>query len=231
MLLQHFQLNLKTEYPFILSSQKLLLAVSGGIDSVVMTELFYKSGFDFTIAHCNFQLRAEESIRDELFVRSLEKKYNKEVLVKRFNAKQYAEDNKISIQEAARDLRYNWFDETSRQLSIINGQLYLATAHNADDNIETMLMFFFRGTGIHGLTGIKNFDKERKIIRPLLFATRKEIEAYAAENNIEWVEDSSNAVNKYTRNFFRRKIIPAVEEYFQNTKNNLLENIKRFTET
>ncbi|MEP6684615.1 MAG: tRNA lysidine(34) synthetase TilS, partial [Parafilimonas sp.] len=231
MLLQHFQLNLKTEYPFINASQKLLLAVSGGIDSVVMTDLFYKSGFDFAIAHCNFQLREEESIRDELFVRSFEKKFNKEVFVKRFNTKQYAEENKISIQEAARDLRYTWFAEQIGQQSTVNSQPFLATAHNADDNIETIAMFFFRGTGINGLTGISSFDKERKIIRPVLFAKRKEIAQYAEENSLKWVEDSSNAVNKYTRNFFRRKIIPAVEEYFPNTKDNLLENIKRFAET
>ena len=231
MLLQQFQSNLKTEFPFITASQKLLLAVSGGIDSVVMTDLFYKSGFDFAIAHCNFQLREEESIRDELFVRALEKKYNKEVLVKRFNTKQYAEEKKISIQEAARELRYNWFAEQIGQQSTVNSQPYLATAHNADDNIETITMFFFRGTGIHGLTGIPSFDKERKIIRPILFAKRKEIVQYAQENCITWVEDSSNAVNKYTRNFFRRKIIPAVEEHFANAKDNLLENIKRFAET
>ena len=122
----------------------------------------------------------------------MEEKYNKEVLVKRFDTKQYAEDNKISIQEAARKLRYDWFEEVNGQLSTVNCQQFLATAHNADDNIETMLMFLFRGTGIHGLTGINAFDKERKIIRPLLFATRKEIKIYAEENNLDWVEDSSN---------------------------------------
>jgi tRNA(Ile)-lysidine synthase len=233
MLLQQFQLNLKTKFPFITASQKLLLAVSGGIDSVVMTDLFYKSGFDFAIAHCNFQLREEESIRDELFVRSLEKKYNKEVFVKRFNAKQYAEENKISIQEAARELRYNWFESVSNQQSTLNNKTvnYISIAHNADDNIETMLLFLFRGTGIHGLTGMTNFDSERKIIRPLLFATREQIKQYAQENSISWVEDSSNSSDKYTRNFFRHKIIPEVETQFENAKQNLLYNIKRFTET
>ncbi|MEP6467761.1 MAG: tRNA lysidine(34) synthetase TilS, partial [Parafilimonas sp.] len=231
MLLQQFQLNLKTAFPFIHTSQKLLLAVSGGIDSVVMTDLFYKSGFDFAIAHCNFQLREEESIRDELFVRSLEKKYNKPIFVKRFDTKKYAAEHKISIQEAARELRYEWFEEVNSQQSTLNGEQFLATAHNADDNIETIAMFFFRGTGINGLTGIKPFDKKRKIIRPLLFVKRKYIAAYAKENCITWVEDSSNAANKYTRNFFRRNVIPAVEEYFPNAKDNLLENIKRFAET
>ncbi len=248
MLQQRFLSHLKTDFSFIQSSQKLLLAVSGGVDSVVMTDLFYKAGFDFVIAHCNFQLRQEESIRDELFVRSLEDKYNKKVCVKRFNTKQYAEENKISIQEAARNLRYDWFEEmltanrqpptddsetlkSIRQQSTGNGQQFLATAHNADDNIETMLMFLFRGTGIHGLTGIKPFDKERKIIRPLLFVTRDEIKMYAEKNNLEWMEDSSNLSDKYTRNFFRHKIISLAEEYFPNAKQNLLENIHRFNET
>ena len=227
MLLQQFQQNLKTKFPHLSPvNSKLLLAVSGGIDSVVMTDLLHRSGFDFVIAHCNFQLRGEESFRDELFMTTLKEKYDKEVLIKQFNTKHYAEANKISIQEAARALRYAWFEEiVNSQWSMVNRPAeatihyspftihYLATAHNADDNIETMLMFLFRGTGIHGLTGINAFDKERKIIRPLLFATRKEIAKYADENNLDWVEDSSNLTDKYTRNFFRHNIIPAVEEH------------------
>jgi tRNA(Ile)-lysidine synthase len=228
MLLEHFQQNIKERFGHLsTTNSQLVLAVSGGIDSVVMTDLFFKTGFDFVIAHCNFQLREDESIRDELFVRSLEKTYNKKVLVKRFDTRQYADNTKMSIQEAARELRYNWFGE----ILSVNRQSYLATAHNADDNIETTLMFLFRGTGIHGLTGINPYDKERKIIRPLLFATRKEIFAHAKENNLAWVEDSSNTTDKYTRNFFRHKIIPAIETHFPNTKENLLENIKRFKET
>lgn len=244
MLLQQFQQNLKINFPHLTpANSKFLLAVSGGIDSIVMTDLLYKSGFDFTMAHCNFQLRGEESFRDELFMTTLKEKYNKEVLIKQFNTKHYAEQNKISIQEAARKLRYTWFSElltVNRQpfteesqildavsRSLVNSQQYIAIAHNADDNIETMLMFLFRGTGIHGLTGISAFDKERKIIRPLLFATRKQIEKYADENNLDWVEDSSNLADKYTRNFFRHNIIPAVEDHFANAKQNLLENIAR----
>ena len=238
MLLQQFQEHLKNNFPQLSSANnKFLLAVSGGIDSVVLTDLFYKSGFDFIIAHCNFQLRGEESFRDELFMASLKEKYNKEVLINQFNTKHFAEENKISIQEAARKLRYDWFAElitanrqslTVGQRSTVNGQLLLATAHNADDNIETMLMYLFRGTGIHGLTGIKVFDKERKIIRPLLFATRKQIEEYTEQNNLDWVEDSSNSADKYTRNFFRHKIIPLAEEQFINARQNLLHNIERF---
>lgn len=242
MLLQQFQAHIKNKFPFIQPSQKFLLAVSGGIDSVVMAHLFYKSGYDFTIAHCNFQLRDAESIRDEVFVKELANSFDKELLVKRFATQEYANDKKISIQEAARVLRYEWFGEiVNGQQSIVNNTNsihhlpftihFLATAHNADDNIETVLMFLFRGTGINGLTGIEPFDKKRKIIRPVLFAMRKEIEAYAATNNISWVEDSSNVTDKYTRNFFRHKIIPAIEEQFVNAKENMLGNIKRFKET
>ena len=241
MLLQQFQQHLKENFPQLSSVRlRLLLAVSGGVDSVVMTDLFFQSGFDFAIAHCNFQLREEESERDELFVRSIGEKYNKDVFVKKFDTKQFAADKKISIQEAARELRYNWFAElVSGDLSIVSKNAsdlthhspftihLLATAHNADDNIETMLMFLFRGTGIHGLTGINAFDKERKIIRPLLFATRQQIVSYADDNNVGWVEDSSNATDKYTRNFFRHKIIPLAEEHFINAKENLLVNIQR----
>src|SRR6478735_5076336 len=111
-LLKKFQNNWKQHYHYIsTSSSKLILAVSGGVDSIVLTDLVAKSGFDFVIAHCNFQLRGEESERDEQFVRSLQKKYGKEVLVKRFEAENYASQNKVSIQEAARGLRYEWFDK------------------------------------------------------------------------------------------------------------------------
>jgi len=240
MLLQKFQQHLKENFNHVSAiNSKFLLAVSGGIDSVVMTDLFYKSGFDFTILHCNFQLRGDESFRDELFMSTLAEKCKKEVLIKQFNTKQYAEEHKISIQEAARKLRYDWFGEmVNGQWSKVNSEnthhspftYLLATAHNADDNIETMLMFLFRGTGIQGLTGIKAFDKERKIIRPLLFATRNEIACYAEENGLDWVEDSSNLTDKYTRNFFRHNIIPLAEEHFINAKENLVETIEHLKE-
>ena len=230
MLFERFQQNWKVQFNHLSTSDcHLLLAVSGGIDSIVLTDLISKAGFDFTIAHCNFQLRAEESERDEAFVRSLGEKYNEEVLVKRFNTKEYAVLSKLSIQEAARNLRYTWFQEiltTNYKLQTIN---LLATAHHANDNIETLLINFFRGTGISGLHGI--LPKQNKILRPLLFAKRDEIETYAKENNLSWVEDSSNASEKYTRNLFRLKIIPAIKEVYPNAEDNLLHSIERFKET
>lgn len=240
-LLQQFIQYSKEELKLSINQTQLILAVSGGVDSVVMVDLCHKAGFQFIIAHCNFQLRGEESIRDENFVKSLGEKYNKEVLIKRFDTKAYAEENKISIQVAARELRYGWFQEVmsdknkeqlsaSKNLQLItyNLQLCLATAHHADDNIETLLLNFFRGTGIGGLHGI--LPKQGNIIRPLLFAKREEIVAYAKENNLNWVEDSSNASHKYSRNFVRHQVVPLMKTIYPQVDDNLLGNIERFKE-
>ncbi|MFP5041398.1 tRNA lysidine(34) synthetase TilS [Parasediminibacterium sp. JCM 36343] len=229
----------------------LLLAVSGGIDSMVMVDLFHKAGYSFTIAHCNFQLRGEESTRDEMFVKALGEKYNKEVLVKLFNTKEYATSNKLSIQVAARELRYAWFEElltvaresfsVNGQQSMVNGQptpdnlrlttydlRLLSTAHHADDNIETLLLNFFRGTGISGLHGI--LPRQGNIIRPLLFAKREDIVAYAKKNGLAWVEDNSNASDKYSRNFVRHQVMPLMKTIYPQAEENLLGNIERFKE-
>lgn len=219
---------------------QLLLAVSGGVDSVVLTDLCHKVGYQFSIAHCNFQLRGEESDADELFVRSLGEKYKVEVLVKKFDTEQYAATNKLSIQEAARALRYTWFEElVNGEWSMVNGQspgethhssliTHLLTAHHADDNIETLLMNFFRGTGLHGLTGIPVGNGHVK--RPLLSFTKQELLGYATEHGLQFREDSSNQSSKYTRNFFRNEIIPAIEKVFPQVKTNLTDNINRFQE-
>lgn len=201
-------------------ADKLLLAVSGGVDSVVLCDLCSKAGYKFSIAHCNFQLRGEESNRDESFVKQLGKKYNKEVFVKRSDTEGYAAANKLSIQEAARELRYEWFSSFEMD--------YVLTAHHADDNLETVLMNLFRGTGIAGLRGI--LPKNDRIIRPLLFATREEILAYAKENKLDWVEDSSNESSKYKRNYLRNEILPLIEKKFPGAKNNLTVNINHFRE-
>jgi tRNA(Ile)-lysidine synthase len=230
----------------------LILAVSGGLDSVVLVDLIAKEGFDFTIAHCNFQLRGDESIRDEQFVRTLGGKYAKQVLVQQFDTFAFAESNKLSIQEAARKLRYNWFEElvngpqstddsqqttVNRRQSTDNSQqhthhspltTHLLTAHHANDNIETLLFNFFRGTGISGLHGIA-FMQEH-LLRPLLFAKRNEIEAYAQKHNLTWVEDSSNAQDKYSRNYLRHQVLPFMQTIFPSVEDNLLNNIERLAE-
>ena len=212
----------------------LLLAVSGGVDSVVLCELCFQGGFQFEIAHCNFQLRGEESERDEKFVSQLGEKYWTKAFIKKFETKKYAEENKISIQVAARELRYQWFDELLQaerdpSSTVINlVPQFLVTAHHANDNIETLLMNFFKGTGINGLQGI--LPKQSKVVRPLLFAKKEEIIAFAGENNLEFVEDSSNASDKYTRNYFRNQLIPSIQKVFPSVEDNLLNNIERFNE-
>ncbi len=215
----------------------LVLAVSGGVDSVVLTDLVFKAGFNFTIVHCNFQLRGIASNGDEQFVRSLGEKYGKEVLVKHFDTQAYADNNKVSIQVAARELRYCWFEEiVNREQLVVSNQsthhspftTHLLTAHHADDNIETVLMNIFRGTGISGLHGI--LPTQGKLIRSLLFANKASIIEYAQQHNLSWVEDASNATDKYSRNFFRHHVIPLVKEVYQNADENLLGNIERWKE-
>ena len=221
-LLQKFTDFIKKENLFQ-AKDRLLLAVSGGVDSVVLCELCKQAGFDFVIAHCNFQLREDESGRDEQFVRELAKKYSSEIFVKKFETEKYAEQNKLSIQVAARELRYEWFN------SLIGDEIkYILTAHHANDNIETLLMNFFKGTGINGLQGI--LPKQANVIRPLLFAKKEEFLEFAKENGLSYVEDSSNASDKYTRNYFRNQLIPSIQKVFPQVEENLINNIQRFTE-
>ena len=239
-LVVQFQNSIKQQHLFS-PKDKLILAVSGGVDSVVLCELCKQAGYDFIIAHCNFKLRGEESERDEHFVKEVGKKYLVEVLVQDFNTENYALENKLSIQEAARELRYNWFAEIVKsQLSIVNNELaeifihhppltiYLLTAHHADDNNETVLMNFFRGTGLHGLTGIP--ASNNYIRRPLLGFSKDDLLAFAKELQLEFVEDSSNQSSKYTRNFFRNELIPAISKVYPQVKENLQHNINRFKE-
>lgn len=210
-----------------LQRQPLVLAVSGGLDSVVLSELSRQAGFEFSIAHCNFQLRGEESNRDEAFVQALGRRYGVQTFIRRFDTLIYANQHKLSVQEAARELRYQWFDELVNK-SGHSGTLLL-TAHHADDNIETLLMHFFRGTGLNGLGAIP--PENGYIRRPLLPFFREELEAFARAAQLEWVEDSSNTSLKYTRNYFRLELIPALEKVFPQVKHNLQDNIRRFRET
>lgn len=236
MLLQQFQQQLTGQFRLSPAHHRLLLAVSGGADSVVLVHLTAAAGFDFVIAHCNFQLRGAESERDEAFVRSLGEQYAKPVLVNRFATQEYAAQHNLGIQEAARALRYAWFttllndaatttaDEQTPRLT------HLVTAHHANDNIETMLMHLFRGTGLHGLTGIPEQDPARHIIRPLLFAKREAIEAYVRHHQLAWVEDSSNSSEKYTRNFFRLHVLPGIKTIYPAAEDNLLHTLQRLKE-
>lgn len=238
-LLQSFLGYIKSNHLFS-PKDKLLLAVSGGIDSVVLVELCKQAGFDFAIAHCNFQLRGEESDRDEQFVKKLAEKYKVPCFIKNFDTKKIAGQQKTSIEETARNLRYEWFEEiVNGQWSMVNEKskelihhssfaIHILTAHHADDTIETVLMNFFRGTGIKGLRGIQ--PKNGKVIRPLLFARRKELEAFVKEHQLEFVTDTTNFENEYTRNFFRNKVLPAVKEYYHAADENILNNAERFIE-
>ena len=211
--IEHININ----YSF-LSESNLLIAISGGIDSVVLAHLCKSLNYKFALAHCNFNLRGEESNADEDFVIELAEQLDVEVFVENFDTEAYAKEKKLSIQMAARELRYNWFDELSNQLEFD----YVLTAHHADDNLETFLINFLRGTGINGLTGIpKHKDK---YVRPLLDFSREAIEAYAKEHKIKWREDSSNRSRKYLRNKLRHEVVPILKEInpellksFQNT--------------
>jgi tRNA(Ile)-lysidine synthase len=193
------------EHKLFTASSRILLAVSGGIDSMVMAWLFRESGIEHVIAHCNFSLRREESDRDEEFVASWAASNNIPFRSTRFDTLSYAATRKISVQMAARELRYDWFSSLVRN----EGYDSVAVAHNLNDNVETFLINLIRGTGLSGLTGMK--QHAGGVIRPLLFATRNEIAALAAEKNIEYREDSSNIELKYTRNRIRHKVIPEME--------------------
>jgi tRNA(Ile)-lysidine synthase len=238
-LLQRYQQFIKKEDLFS-PKDKLFLAVSGGVDSVVLCELCKQAGYDFSITHCNFQLRGEESERDEEFVTKFGEKYKVEIKVKKFDTEKFAEENKMSIQEAARVLRYEWFDElVNSELSMVNKKteththhspftIHLLTAHHANDNAETVLMNFCRGTGLHGLTGIP--VSYGNIKRPLLIFTKDELMHFAKEHKLDFVEDSSNLSSKYTRNLFRNEIIPAISKVYPQVNENLNDNIDRFKE-
>ncbi|WP_396162170.1 tRNA lysidine(34) synthetase TilS [Flavobacterium sp.] len=204
-----------------LKDKKLLLAVSGGVDSMVLLDLFYKLRFDICVVHCNFQLRGKESDADELLVREICQDGYIPYFIESFDTLEFAKENKLSIQLAARKLRYDWFQEL---LSL--GFDYVLTAHHLDDNVETFLINFTRGTGLEGLTGIP--AQNENIIRPLLPFSRDEIENYAKDNKIQWREDSSNASDKYFRNKLRHNIVPTLKELntgfldsFQNTLHHL----------
>lgn len=183
-----------------------LLAVSGGIDSIVMLHLFREAGFNIAVAHANFQLRGIESDGDQQFVTQLCKEFDIPLFVRRFETEEYAREKTLSVQMAARELRYSWF----RELLEARHFQRLATAHHFDDTMETILLNLTRGTGLEGLSGIP--VKNGSVIRPMMFATRKEVERYAAVHGIVWREDASNQTDNYQRNYIRHHVMPHLRE-------------------
>lgn len=222
-MLTKLQNHLDKNFPFLKES-KLFLAVSGGIDSVVLLHLLHQLHYEIAVLHCNFSLRDSESDADENFIRTLCKELNIPIHVQKFDTKQFASDYKLSIQLAARKLRYDWFYELLETQNFD----YVVTAHHLDDSLETFLINFTRGTGLDGLTGIPN--QNYKTIRPLLPFSRVEIDEYAKENNIQWREDSSNASDKYLRNKLRHDVIPVLKELNSNLLSSFdktIENLKQ----
>lgn len=205
-------------------SDKILIAVSGGLDSVVLLDLLFKTGFNISIAHCNFQLRGNESDLDEEFVRELSVKYKLKFFVRICDAKEFAKTNKLSIQESARELRYEWFE----QIVLENEFDKIAVAHHFDDNLETFFINFSRGSGLSGLKGIP--VKNENIVRPLMFASRKEIEKYANENKLEFREDSSNSSDKYLRNNLRHNLLPGFVEIMGGSNETLRKSMDYLAE-
>lgn len=203
-------------------SEKVLLTVSGGKDSVAMLDLFCGTKLSFAVAHCNFQLRGKDSDQDQVFVENLCKENNVIFHTKTFDTKTYAKKNKISIEMAARTLRYEWFESLRQELNFD----YIATAHHLNDSIETVLLNLTKGTGISGLKGI--MAKKGHIIRPMLFASRTEIDAYVAKKKLSWREDSSNASNDYQRNLIRNQVVPLLKKINPNLDDTFARNLERF---
>ncbi|MBT3872414.1 MAG: tRNA lysidine(34) synthetase TilS [Flavobacteriaceae bacterium] len=223
-MLTNFKNHISNNFP-ALKGKKILIACSGGLDSVVLSRLFKELNYNISLAHCNFSLRGKESDEDEKFVISLAGMLSIPVFNKKFNTKAYKIKHKLSTQVAARKLRYQWFDEVCAGHSFD----YLATAHHLDDDLETFLINLSRGTGLKGLTGIPVMND--KIIRPFLNFPRADILYYAKEKNSTWREDSSNQTTDYLRNKLRIEVIPRLKEVdlnllngFQQTQKNLNES-------
>lgn len=200
---------------------RILLAVSGGIDSVVMAHLFSRSKYSFGIAHCNFKLRGKESDLDEIFTAQLSEKFQVPFYKISFQTKDYSKQARLSIQMAARDLRYKWFDKIRED----HNYDFIAVAHQRDDEIETFLINLLRGTGILGLHGI--LPKRDRIVRPLLFASRNDIEEYAMLHSLKFREDESNKEEKYLRNRIRHKIIPLLDKISPDALDNITASISK----
>jgi len=203
-MLQDFSKHLYENLSYLVG-KNLLLAVSGGVDSMVLLDLFRSLDMNISVAHCNFNLRKNASDLDEALVHDYCEKFNIKYFVNSFKTEEYASLNKQSIQIAARELRYDWFNDLCND----NAFDYILTAHHLDDSVETFLINFTRGTGIDGLLGIP--EKNQITVRPLLPFSRERIFNFAVENNIVWREDASNATTKYLRNKIRHEIVPVLK--------------------
>ncbi len=225
--------NMIARLQLFASGDKLLLGVSGGMDSMVLTALCAEAGLNFEIAHANFQLRGEASDLDEELVSVISEKYGVPCHSRKFDTFTYASEKKIAVQQAARELRYEWFatflTSADDAESGSTQPKYIVTAHHRDDNIETVLFNFFRGTGISGLRGI--LPKQNRIIRPLLSVSKARLQKYAEQNSLEWREDESNQSSKYSRNFIRNRILPLITEIIPEIDRNIGHNIQRMMET
>jgi len=214
--------HISKKFPF-LANKKILIAISGGIDSTVLTHLFYKLNYSISLAHCNFSLRGKESNKDEQFVKNLGVKLEIPTFTIKYDTESYALENGLSTQMAARELRYNWFEKISKENDID----YILTAHHKDDVIETFFINLTRGTGIDGLIGIPEINGN--VVRPFLPFNRNDILVYATKNKIEWREDQTNTSIKYVRNKIRHKIVPVLKELnpgLLDTFQNTIENLK-----
>jgi len=221
--LKQFQ-DFINQHELFARDNKILLAISGGKDSVLMLHLFKAIGVNIGVAHCNFNLRGDEAQRDENFVKMLSASLDVPFYLTHFDTKKYAAENKISTQMAARDLRYQWFEE----LRIKYGYDLVASAHHQNDTVETMLINLTRGTGISGLHGI--LPKRQHLIRPLLFLNRNEIDEIIDKSHLDFVEDSSNQSTHYTRNKIRLGVIPKLKEINPDLEKTFTENAVRFAE-
>ncbi len=210
-------------YNLLTEGDKVILALSGGIDSMVLADLLLKAKVEFVAAHCNFHLRGHESDGDDWFVRKFAENHGIQCFVKHFETEKYAANHGISIEMAARDLRYAWFEQLRQQL----GYDKIAVAHHADDQAETFFINLLRGAGLNGLKGMK--PQNGVIIRPLLWVSREQIRKYAVENHIVWREDHTNVESVYLRNRIRNQLLPVFDELQPKARQGLYKSLEHLS--